>query len=217
MVETARDLLDIMHVDLTPHKQENRLIPRIESGIAPLSVLGRLAGEQYSIIRSDWRSFLVLAAKCTEPTTGSFFTSLAQGEAIVLPKLVDFANACGLDEAALRTYQPLAGCQAYPSYVAWLALNGRAADVILALLANFTAWGSYCATVSSALDKHYGFSPKARAFFDFFATPTPELTEQALDIVQSTIDSSYGIEQATEYGRLLQDYELMFWNTLADS
>ncbi len=46
-----------------------------------------------------------------------------------------------MDEAEAASYEPLPGCQAYPAYVAWLALNASPADVVLALTANFSAWG----------------------------------------------------------------------------
>ncbi|MGH1556182.1 hypothetical protein ACRAWF_43600 [Streptomyces sp. L7] len=55
-------------------------------------------------------------------------------------RLIAFAEACGVDESRLRTYEPLAGCQAYPAYVAWLALNADPTDVVSALTSNFAEW-----------------------------------------------------------------------------
>src|SRR5207247_1208612 len=147
---------------------------------------------------------------------GAFFTSLAAGETTVLPKLAAFAAECRMDLVALGAHQPLAGCQAYPSYVAWLALNAEPTDVVLALTVNFGAWGSYCGTVAAALREHSRFPVPACAFFDFFAQPAPELAQQALTTLQSGLDSGRHTRAAFEYARLLQAYELMFWNTLAD-
>ena len=121
-----------------------------------------------------------------------------------------------MDEAALRGYQPRAGCQAYPAYVAWLALNADPRDVVLALVANFAAWGDYCGTVSRALREHYGFDETGCGFFDFFAAPAPEVEEQALVAVQEALDAGWDAEASLGYGRLVQNYELMFWNTLAE-
>lgn len=83
-------------------------------------------------------------------------------------------------------------------------------------MANFSAWGSYCATVAQALRAHYGFDDASCAFFDFFAAPPPGGDEPALAVVQAGLDAGRGTDEAREYGRLLQSYELMFWNTLAE-
>jgi hypothetical protein len=122
-----------------------------------------------------------------------------------------------MDAAALRAYQPLPGCQAYPSFLAWLALNADPAAATLAILVNFSAWGDYCATLAQALRTHYGLTDEACGFFDFFATPAPELEEQAIAAVQAGLDAGRSLDEALEHGRMLQAFELMFWNTLADT
>jgi hypothetical protein len=216
MTASARELLESARQQLAPGEHENRLVPLIAQGAASRESLAALAAEQHRIITSDWRSFLVLASRSTDPAAGGFFLELAQGEVLALEKVGQFAVACGLGEQALRDYEPRAGCQAYPSYLAWLALNGEPSDVVLAVVANFSAWGSYCATVAQALRIHYGFDDAGCAFFDFFAAPPPAGDEPALAVVQAGLDAGRGTDQALEYGRLLQSYELMFWNTLAE-
>jgi len=216
MTATARELLESARSELAPGEHENRLVPLIAQGTASREALAALAAEQHRIIPSDRRSFLVLASRSTEPAADGFFADLAQGELLALEQLTRFAAACGLGEQELREYEPRAGCQAYPSYLAWLALNGEPSDVVLAVVANFSAWGSYCATVAQALREHYGFDDAACGFFDFFAAPPPGGDEPALAAVQAGLDAGRGSERAREYGRLLQSYELMFWNTLAE-
>ena len=216
MTASARELLEAVRSELAPGEHENRLVPLIARGAASREALAALAAEQHRIIASDWRSFLVLASRSTGPAAAGFFLDLAQGEVLALEKLAQFAAACGLDEQALRDYEPSAGCQAYPAYLAWLALNGEPSDVVLAVVANFSAWGSYCATVAHALREHYGFDDAGCSFFDFFAAPPPAGDEPALVVVQGALDAGKGTDRAREYGRLLQSYELMFWNTLAD-
>lgn len=212
----AADLLEKAGKELAQDGQENRLVPLIVSGRAPVSVLAALAAEQHRIIVSDRRSFLTLAAKAAGPAESAFFSSLADGETAVLPKLAAFATGCGLDQAALAAYRPLAGCQAYPAYVAWLALNAEPTDVVLALTVNFAAWGSSCGAIAAALREHYGFADAACEFFGFFAQPAPELAQVAHVGLQSGLDAGRHTPAAFEYVRLLQSYELMFWNTLAD-
>jgi hypothetical protein len=214
MTRSATDLLEEIQRELAPGEGENRFVPLVEAGTAPLSAIGALAAEEQRIVTSDWRSFLTLAARSPEPAARGFFTALATGESLALPMLSPLAQAAGLDDAALRAYQPRPGCQAYPSFLAWLALNAEPAAAILAILANFAAWGEYCAAIGAALRKHYGFGDEACGFFDFFATPVPELTEQALTAVQAGLDTGVALDAARDHGRLLQGYELMFWNSL---
>ena len=93
--------------------------PQVEAGRVALESLQAFAGEQRLIIASDRRSFEHLAQRFTDPAAGSHFVV-----------------AVGLGDE----YEPLAGCQAYPAYVAWLALSASAADVALAFLANLESW-----------------------------------------------------------------------------
>jgi hypothetical protein len=99
--------------------------------------------------------------------------------------------------------------------VAWLALNAEPADVVLALSANFAAWGGYCAAIAEALRRHYGFKDEACGFFDLFAEPAPELEQKAQAAVQAGLDAGRVDEHAVyRYGRLLGSYEASFWHAL---
>ena len=217
MTEPARELLAAARKTLAPAERDNRLVPLIAAGTAPRSVFATIAAEESRIVPSDWRSFLTIAARCTERNSRELFGGLAAGEGLALAKLRTLASACDMDDDALRAYQPQAGCQAYPSYLAWLAMFGEPADVIVALIANFAAWGDYCATIARAMREHYGFDDDACGFFDFFAIPVPEIEEQAVAALQAGIDAGRQTDEAFTYGRLFQSYELMFWNTIADA
>lgn len=217
MTDPARELLAQARAALAPAEKDNRLVPLIASGAAPRTVFATIAAEERRIVPSDWRSFLTLASRCAEPNSRELFSGLAAGESMALGKLAALADATGQDTATLRAYQPQPGCQAYPAYLAWLALFGEPADVVVALIANFAAWGEYCATIATAMREHYGFDDRACAFFDFFATPAPELEEQAVAALQAGIAAGrQDRDEAMTYGRLFQSYELMFWNTIAD-
>jgi hypothetical protein len=216
MTGPARDLLKAAREKVAPSESDNRLVPLIASGQAPRSVFATIAAEESRIVRSDWRSFLTIAARCTEPISRELFSGLAAGEGLALTKLDSLRAATGLDDAALAAYEPKAGCQAYPAYLAWLCLFGEPADVIIALLANFAAWGDYCGTIARAMREHYGFDDDACAFFDFFAEPVPGADDAAAAAVQLAVDAGRQTDEAFTYARLFQSYELMFWNTIAD-
>ncbi|MBX9365900.1 transcriptional regulator [Streptomyces sp. WAC04114] len=217
MTHPARALLETTTAALAPDPRANPLVPRIADGTAPLTTLAALALEQTWVIPADRRAFEFLAERgeATDPQAAAFFSALAEGEALAGARLTAFTRACGVDEPGEASYEPLPGCQAYPAYVAWLALNAAPADVVLALTANFSAWGGYCATIATALRERYGYTEEACAFFDFFALPSPELDRMATAAVQAGLDGGrLDEERAHTYGRLLQNYEAMFWNAL---
>ncbi|MFE0044111.1 thiaminase II/PqqC family protein [Streptomyces albireticuli] len=215
MTRTAQDVLTDAARELAP--APNATVERIAAGEAPVEVLAALALEQHHVIVGDRRSFAHLAGRAAPvPAVAAFFENLARGEDSALGHLGALATACGLDEAAVRAYEPRAGCQAYPSYVAWLALGAEPVDVVVALSANFAAWSSYCATVGRALRERYGFDDAACAFFDLFADPKPGAPDAVLAAVSAGLAAGRLSEpSARRYGRLLQDYESMFWDSLA--
>ena len=197
---------------------DNPLVPMIAGGEADLGTLGALALEQSRVIPADRVAFLHLAQRATPdaPESAAFFTFLAEGEVLAEERLGAFAAACGVTGGQIAGYAPLAGCQAYPAYVAWLALNASPAEAVLAITANFAAWGGYCATIAEALRRRYGFTDEACGFFDFFAEPSAELDRMATAAVEAgraagQIDEA----RAQDYTRLLQSYEHQFWSTLS--
>ncbi|WP_308312611.1 transcriptional regulator [Streptomyces sp. ISL-11] len=189
MARTAQDVLADAARRTAPAADANRLVALIAAGEAPREVIGALALEQHHIIASDRRSFLHLAERAALPAVTGFFRSLAQGEGLALDHLGPLAAACGLDERAVGAHEPLPGCQAYPAYVAWLALGAEPADAVVALSATFATWSGYCATVGRALREHYGFDDRACGFFDLFAAPAPEAAARALSAVTAGLEA----------------------------
>ncbi len=204
----AAGLLPVVRAELAPVERrlaEHRYLAELEAGRVPVESLRAFAGEQRAIITSDRRSFEHLAQRFPQPPAGGFFRDLAGGETEALRLLERFATAVELGP----DYEPLAGCQAYPAYVAWLALNGSPADVALAFLANLESWGRSCARMRDALRPLYGADRVA--FFDFFAEPPAGFEERALALI-----TTGGPASGRRAARLLQAYELLYWDTLAD-
>jgi hypothetical protein len=204
----AAELVRVVRAELAPVERslaEHHYLAELEAGRVPVESLRAFAGEQRAIVTSDRGSFEHLVQRFPQPPAGGFFRDLAAGEAEALRLLERFAAAVGLG----CDYEPLAGCQAYPAYVAWLALNGSPADVALAFLANLESWGRSCARIRDALRPLYGADRVA--FFDFFAEPPAGFEERALALI-----TSGGRASGRRAARLLQAYELLYWDTLAD-
>ncbi|WP_063045630.1 hypothetical protein [Nocardia pseudovaccinii] len=214
MTLTARDLLDGIQAELAPHDDDNRMVALISVGKAPRAVFAAIAAEEQRIVSSDWRSFHALAAKTDEPHVRAFLDGLPPGERQALALLDALVAAAGPDQGMEL---PRAGCQAYPAYVAWLALNAEPSAAAAGIYANVAAFGRYCRAVAEGMRAHYEFDDPACAFFDLFAVGTPEAEQRAHAAIQAGIDSGrLNPNDAHLYARLFQNYELMFWNTLAD-
>ncbi|MFY4718716.1 transcriptional regulator [Streptomyces sp. LaBMicrA B280] len=211
----AKALLGTAVAALAPDPAANPVVPLVERGEAPVELLAVLALEQRWVIPADRAAFEHLAARA-DSASAAFFRTLAAGEELAAGHLAAFAKACGVTAERARGYVPRAGCQSYPAYVAWLALNASPADVVVALTANFSTWGGTCARIAAGLRAHYGFDDAARAFFDFFAEPAPELDRRATAAVRAALDAgTLDNGLAHLYGGLLQTYEAEFWRALA--
>jgi thiaminase len=215
----ASDLLESVRADLAPVEEairSHRFIRSLAAGDVPEQALRALAGEQRRIIASDRRSFAQLAARFPSPPAGGWFLSMAVGEGEALALLDGYAAWLSLDEDWLDSYEPDARAQAYPAFVAWLALNGSVGAVALAFVANLVAWGENCARVAAALRHAHDAGEDAVAFFEYFAAPAPDLHENTLTVVQAGLDAGDDPREMRRAARLLQAYELLFWDALAD-
>jgi hypothetical protein len=212
----ARDLLDVIQRDAAAEAGENRFVALVTGGHAPRERLLGFAVQQTRLRGSDRRSLLYLASRSGDPAS-VFFAGLAETERHALDLLEIFAEALG-GKAALGSGEPLPGCQAYPAYVAWLALNAPPADAVLALTASLAAWAGPFETMARALGDHpdYGLDERACAFFDLIATPAPHVETEALAIVQEHIDAGRPPVRARVYARLLRAYGQMFWGALTE-
>lgn len=214
----AGQLLEQLSDELTAVEEairSHRFLALLEEGGVPRERLGAFAGEQSVIIASDRRAFAQLAARFPQPPAGDVFLTLAQGEGEALARLRRLARWLLLEEHDLHDYEPQPGAQAYTAFVAWLALNGSRSDVAAAFLANLAAWGANCARMAGALRGRYQAPDEAVAFFEFFARPAPDLEQGMLAVLDAGLAGGDSAQHARRAARLLQAYELLFWDTLA--
>jgi TENA/THI-4/PQQC family len=152
----------------------------------------------------------------TQTIPEAAFLALAAGEGEALSRLHGFATALGLSNESLAAYEPQPGCQTYPHFVAWLALNGSRLDVAIAFLVNLDAWGSNCTRMRQALANRYKLAGDELGFFDYFATPSTSLREQITSVADAGLTAGDSATDARRAARLLQAYELLFWDSLAE-
>lgn len=214
----ARRLFSEMREEMAALEERIRnhpFVAGVETGKAPRETFSTFAGEQYHIIESDLRSVAHLLSRHPSPPAHDFFWGTLQGEKAALECLLRFGSALGLDREALSAHEPDPQAHAYTAYMAWLAAYGSAGEVAAAFALNFSAWGDNCARMSSGLRRRYGFSPEEVGFFDLFANPPGDLEERAMEIVDHDLAAGLPPRRVKWSARLLQEYELMFWDAMA--
>ena len=216
----AKALLNQIAKELQPVTEQflrHPYVQALEEGKIGREKLGLFAGEQYNIIASDLRSVAFLVSRFGSAPSGDFFLTVLQGEKAARDALLTFAHALGLSEPQLREHEPLPGAYAYTCYMAWLALYGSDAEIAAAYLFNFPAWGENCGRLSRILKERFGLRENEVAFFDLFASPPITFEANALTVIQQGLDHGAEPRLIQRAARLLQAYELMYWDTLYKS
>jgi len=209
----AEALVEEIRTDLSPVREQlltHAYVAAVEEGLIQLEQLRPFACEQHAIISSDLRSVAHLVSRFG----GDFFMDVLAGEHDALRALGTFATALGLGVADLEAYEPLPGAHAYTAYMSWLAAYGSEAEVAAAYLVNFPAWGENCARLSRALTGRYGLTPDQVRFFDLFAEPDGGFEQSALEVISAGLGRGVPERRVRRAARLLQGYELMYWDAL---
>jgi thiaminase len=213
----AKALLDKIRKELQPVSEQllrHPYVQALEEGKIGRENLRLFAGEQYVIVGSDLRSAAHLVSRFGASPSGDFFLGILQGEKAAWDALLVFASGLGLTETDLNGYEPLAGAHAYTCYMAWLALYASDAEIAAAYLVNFPAWGQNCGRLSDILKERFGLNENEVTFFDLFAAPPATFEANALSVIQQGLDCAIEPRLIQRAARLLQAYELMYWDTL---
>lgn len=217
--EKARRLVRQIREDLRAVEDQIRQVPfvsQVEAGTATVEQIAAVVAEEHSIIRSDMNSFSQMAVRWDSPQGSQFFGGLAFGEQLAFPLVIDFAATVGLDEEDLIAYEPRPKGQSYPSRVAWIASNADRASAAASFLVNFGVFGENMARVRDALLNVYGFTPEQIGFFSFFAEPIPGFEEDAIEVIALGLQEGACPRDVRRSARLLQAYELDFWQAASD-
>jgi len=215
----ARRLVRAIRTDLAAVETQIRQVPfmaEVEAGTATVEQIAAVVAEEYSIIRSDMNSFSQMAAQWDTPQGSHFFGDLAFGEELALPLVLDFAAHAGLSEEDLAAYEPRPKGQTYPSRVAWIASNAGRASAAASFLVNFAVFGENMGRVRDALVNVYGFAPGQVEFFTFFAEPIPGFEDDAIEVIAAGLQEGACPRDVRRSARLLQAYELDFWQAASE-
>jgi hypothetical protein len=217
MNRSPKELLASVRQALAPTEGTNHFVELISDGSLPVDRVKALLCEEYLIGNADRRSFSLLAARFPDSPAADFFLYLASSETPGRIGLLNLAAKLGLEEKEIQAYEPLPGCQMYPAYLSLLALGSSQVDSALAIVANMATFADACAATAKALQRHYGVDRESVGFFAVFGEPNPEFEALAMSVVESGLGGDELPRSARTAARLLQTYELAFWNTLAET
>jgi thiaminase len=179
--------------------------------------LQHFAGHQYHIINSDLRSIAHLVSREASSVGREFLLGVLHGESAALKGIIAFSKTLGLTEEEMDSFEPQPEGFTYPAFVAWLGAYGSAAEMAAAFLVNFQAWGVNCGRMSKALNLKLNFKTEELRFFELFAQTPPEFQDQAMAVVSDGLARGISPHLIQRAARLLQGYELMFWDCMHSS
>jgi thiaminase len=215
----ARQLIEKIRTELKPLDEKivrHRYLEALETGRVARGSLGIFTGQQYHILASDLRSIALLLSRHGNLPSRPYLLGVLEGENAAFEAIAKFAQALGMSDDELRASEPIPACLAYGAFVAWLALYGSDAELAAAFTVNFAAWGSNCGRMSRALKAQYDFSAEAVAFFDLFAN-LPLADDTVVATIQHGLGRGVAPALIHRAARLLQGYELMFWDGIAEA
>ncbi|MBW8005276.1 MAG: hypothetical protein FVQ06_05755 [candidate division NC10 bacterium] len=210
LVEETRKTLQAVETRIRRHPY----LDALEAGQVSEDDLRRFAGQQHHIITSDLRAMALVIAKADTAETREFFWGGIQAERMALEALQAFATALAMPVTELKAAEPIPGTFAYSAFVAWLALFGSCAEFAAAFLVNLEAWGGNCARMRQALKGRYQMQDENVVFFELFSSTPPDFQDRALGVIQEGLERGVEPQQIRRAARLLQGYELLYWDTL---
>jgi pyrroloquinoline quinone (PQQ) biosynthesis protein C len=216
---SGRELIQKLQMELRPLHEKivgHRYLAALENGEVSRESLVTFALQQHHIIRSDLRSVALLVSRHGNHRSRSYLLDILQGETSALQRLGAFLQALAIEAKTIDASEPIPAAFAYSAFFAWLALYGSDAEFAAAISINFPAWGINCGRMSSALKARYGFKSEDLTFFDFFAA-VPSASDAGLEVIQDGLDRGLAATEIARAARMLQSYELLFWDAMADT
>ena len=197
--------------------QSHPYVKAAEDGTLTIAQRHAFVLEQYSIFHSMSISLSSLAGHISSGEGGEEETDLFQflfdGVEHIAKLLDAHAKSLGVDEDTLKAWYPvIPKCETYHTYWSFLALSNKRAAAAAACAVNFPVWGEVCGRLLEAFgkeDKYDSVDDDGLAFLKFHSTPIDGLDKMAASIIEKE-GASY--EDLVEHVRLLQEFEVMFWD-----
>lgn len=186
----------------------HELIKEAEKGILDKERIKLFVAQQNYIVNHDLRSLAMMLSRARGEDELDFFYTLVAGDKEALRQLRALSEELGLSGEELKKFPILAEAASYTHYLAWLALYANSGEQATALVVNLPVWGSVAKRFGSALREKYRI--RNLGFFELFAGPYDVMEGMAIKVIEGYLGLYK--ESMERCARLIQRYELMFWD-----
>jgi len=204
LLEDVRDWLAPLNQKILGHPY----ITEAEKGTLHLDKVKAFVTNQYYIVSYDIKSLALMLSRSVTRKEADFFKNVLNGDVEGLRLLVKLSECLGFSVEELENYTAIPDAVAYTHYLAALACFASPGEQAMALIVNLPVWGSNCGKLSKALRERYGTNETG--FLDIFASPMEEAEKEALQVMEGYLPARR--EHMKKAAKLIQAYELMFWN-----
>ncbi len=216
--QAALELIQQTRLQVDPLMQQITQHPFLDALAAkqiPISALQTFATQQYHIVTSGIRNIATLVSRYGHLPSRNILNDFLQAEFVVRDRIPSFAQAVGLSMEQLENSPKLAKAMMFSYFISAVCLYGCDADLILAFRFDSEVWIQNSLRVYRALRSKYGFSPEQAEFFKIYENYR-EADERVSPYIQDALDRGESEHQMQETARLLLEYELNFWNAMAE-
>ena len=204
LLKEMRDWLAPLNEKISRHLY----IGEAEKGALPLDKVKAFVTNQYYIVSHDIKSLALMLSRSLTRGEADFFKNVLDGDVEGLKLLVKLAESLRFSVQELENYSPIPEAVAYTHYMATLASFASPGEQAMALIVNLPVWGSNCGKLSKALREKYNI--EETGFLDIFTSPMDEAEKEALKVMEGYLPGRR--EPMKRAAKLIQAYELMFWN-----
>ncbi|AWR98068.1 TenA family transcriptional regulator [Acidianus sulfidivorans JP7] len=190
MLSEIRDKIKEINNQILNHP----FIQSAEKGTLPIDKIQLIYDQQWYIVNSDVKSLAIMLSKAKEQDEIDFFINALQG---------DYTGLKILRKVANKQANILPSAVSYTHYLAWLANYANTGEQVLALVVNLPIWSQNCRKLAEAYKGKINVE-----FLELFANS--EIDEDEAEKIISRYDSKNYLEIA----KMIQAYELSFWNSI---
>ena len=199
----------------------HRFVKDAEEGRLQIDQLKTFICEQFYIQQYDLKSLQRMVDRSKEEgklACQKFFELLCEGEKYASLLIKNMACWLKLSDDDLSKFPCKMKAQAYPSYLSRCSIYETPAFVAVACAVTFPAWGRMCGRVFDSIKKNPNkfsqASDKDIEFLKFFATPINGFDQMAIDCLKEEISEDFEIKSLKTVVRLLQEAEVLFWDSV---
>jgi len=217
--QAALELIEQTRLQLTPIMDQithHRFLDALDAKQIPLTTLQTFAAQQYHIVTSGLRNIAIIVSRYGHLPSRTILNEFLQAEFVVRERIAAFAEAVELSRDQLPQTPKLAKATAFSHFIAYVCLYGCDADLILAFRFDAEVWIQNSLRVYRALRSKYKLTSDQAHFFKIYQN-YEETDARVSPYIQAALERGESAAQMQETARLLLEYELSFWDAMAET